>query len=215
MITAFSEGSFAARVDGFPANLTVEVGVRLLDDHGGTVTPRSNYGVTEDPAGSGSYITTLVAPNQPGSYTVFWDWDNGGPLIPSHTAVEDLDVRAAELTVTLEPPLPSAAVAAIPHLAFPLRYRDGKVAVNEQDSYEDVRDCVAAIASFTIGSRIEMLDFGIPEQAFRERGADPVAVRAAVERWEPRAVATAETDNKDLYLLISRLNLELKETPRG
>jgi phage baseplate assembly protein W len=99
----------------------------------------------------------------------------------------------------------------IPHFALPFRFVDGRAVVNEQDSYEDVRDCVRAIVSFPQGSRIELPEFGIPDQTFRENGVDAASVRAAVQRWEPRADATAQADNQDLYVLISTLNLELKE----
>lgn len=212
MITAAPESNFEARVDGFPPNLTVEVGVRILDNLGGVELARTTRGILEDPAGSGSYTVTLAAPTFTGQYTIFWDWDNGGPLVPAHTASEDLVVEGSRPRRPGGTPVPGGLVDAVtPHLAVPLRYAGGRIVVNEQDSYEDIRDCVRTIVSFPTGSRIEMPDFGIPDQAFLERGGDPPAVRAAVERWEPRAQAAVEADNADLFVLISRLNLELKE----
>lgn len=99
----------------------------------------------------------------------------------------------------------------VPHFAFPLRFVNGAAVVNEQDSLDDIRDCVRAILSYPVGSRIEAPEFGVPDQTFVERGADPAAVIAAVQRWEPRADLAAQADNSNLADLITRLIVEVAE----
>lgn len=92
MIYAQPSTSFEARVEGFATGLTGTIGVRVLDDAGATTTARATAGITENPAGSGSYIVTLTAPADAGGYTVFWD---DGTVSPSTTASEQLTVTAA------------------------------------------------------------------------------------------------------------------------
>lgn len=75
----------------------------------------------------------------------------------------------------------------IPHLAVPLRTDGtGAMAVLEQDSVEDITQCCAVLLATTIGDRVEVPDYGIPELAFRTE-APLEAIAAAVEEWEPRA----------------------------
>lgn len=88
--------------------------------------------------------------------------------------------------------VPKLSVA-IPHFAFPFLIVNGSVVVNEQDSTDDVLACVALIASFPIGSRVEKPAFGVPDQTFAQGGADAAVVAAAINRWEPRAVVSSVT----------------------
>jgi hypothetical protein len=82
-------------------------------------------------------------------------------------------------------------MADIPHLAFPLRFSSigGKTvaAVTEQGSADEIFDAVSAIVRFRRGDRIDLLDFGITEQLFREGGFDLDLLVAEVLEWEPRA----------------------------
>lgn len=81
--------SFEATVQGFTSGLVGAIGVRILDNVGGTTSARTTAGIIEFPAGSGHYAATLTAPDVAGSYTVFWDT---GVVSPSTTAAEDLTV---------------------------------------------------------------------------------------------------------------------------
>ena len=76
----------------------------------------------------------------------------------------------------------------IPHLALPFRIVDGRAAVTEQDTFEEIRDCVQAIIRTPRGFRLELPDFGVPDQTFHEGGADADEIAAALDRWEPRVV---------------------------
>jgi phage baseplate assembly protein W len=87
----------------------------------------------------------------------------------------------------------------VPHLAFPFRVEDGSVATVEQNSPEEIRQCVLAVLKTKIRSRIEEPDYGIPDETFKRQSPRPsvdVYVRA-VEEAEPRAhlLATAEVED--------------------
>lgn len=99
----------------------------------------------------------------------------------------------------------------VPHFALPFRVAGGAVVVNEQDSSDEIADCMLAIASYTIGSRPEKPDFGVDDQAFRQGGADPAALAAAIDRWEPRARAVAAADNRSLAELAAAVTITTEE----
>lgn len=97
MIYAAPGASFEARVEGFATGLTGTVGVRLLDNVGGTTTARVTAGIIENPASSGSYVVTMTAPAGSGQYAVFWDT---GTVSPTTTASEDLTVTPSGYSTT-------------------------------------------------------------------------------------------------------------------
>lgn len=73
-----------------------------------------------------------------------------------------------------------------PHFAVPLRLdRTGRFATVEQDSPDEIAQCVAACLATPEGSRVEAPDYGSPRTDFHVGNlADLVA---AVAEWEPRA----------------------------
>lgn len=82
----------------------------------------------------------------------------------------------------------------VPRLRFPLRFTNGRTELVEQDSIEEIAQCVEIILRTPRGQRLDLPDFGIPDQAFRENGADLVALRSAIEQYEPRAAVVLEHD---------------------
>lgn len=87
--------TFTASVHGFPESLLGTVGVRVLDNLGGTPVARRTTGIVESPAGSGFYIATLPAPSVDGRFSVFWD---DGSVGPSTCAAEELVVLTVGTT---------------------------------------------------------------------------------------------------------------------
>ncbi len=76
--------------------------------------------------------------------------------------------------------------ASVPHLALPLRVGgDGRFAVLEQDSGDEIAQNVAVILATPEGSRAELPEFGAPRFDFEI--PDPSDVIEAVKEWEPRA----------------------------
>lgn len=77
-------------------------------------------------------------------------------------------------------------MAQIPHFALPLRLDGiGRLATIEQDSADEIAQCVAVILATPEGSRVEVPDFGIPRLEFNL--PDTADIIAAVQEWEPRA----------------------------
>lgn len=95
------------------------------------------------------------------------------------------------------------------HLTFPLRFTATGFSTVEQDTADDITMCCAAVLSYPLGSRPEMPDFGVAEQAFRDRGPDVIEIRQALQAWEPRAHTTVELSDADLLALTARVRVEV------
>jgi phage baseplate assembly protein W len=78
-----------------------------------------------------------------------------------------------------------------PHLQMPFKLGgiNGAAFVNEQDSYEDVLDCVKAILAYPAGTNVAQPGFGIPDVLFRQITAAGIAsgLQQAIRQWEPRS----------------------------
>lgn len=86
----------------------------------------------------------------------------------------------------------------IPHFDLPFRFGLGGSAVCvEQDSVDNVENCVEALFRTEVGQRLEMPEYGIPDQTFTEGGPDPTALATAIDKWEPRAASTLTVTNPD------------------
>lgn len=79
-----------------------------------------------------------------------------------------------------------------PHISLPFRVSSGRVAVTEQDSIEEVFDCVSAIIRCPLGARTDKPEFGVPDVTFSQRPIPTAGIKAAVQDWEPRAGTTLE-----------------------
>lgn len=99
----------------------------------------------------------------------------------------------------------------IPHFAYPLRYVNGSAVVNEQDSLDDIADCVYAICTTHPGDRVELPDFGITDPAFQQVPIDAAALQQQIEEWEPRAqiLIDAAPDKYDLSVVNAQVNVEI------
>lgn len=76
------------------------------------------------------------------------------------------------------------------HFATPFRFGpDGKAAVNEQDSSEDVAACVDTILRYRTGQRDTAPSFGIDDPVFEQAPVNGGAIIASIEEQEPRARA--------------------------
>lgn len=76
-----------------------------------------------------------------------------------------------------------------PHLRLPLQFGGvkGGALVNEEDSGEDIIDCIKAIVAFPHGSRHDMPEFGIPDLLFQQQNLDMIGqLREAISEWEDR-----------------------------
>lgn len=80
----------------------------------------------------------------------------------------------------------------IPHFRWPLSLgADGTFATVEQDTLDDVGQCVAVLVLTRRGERVELPEYGIPAPLF-DVGRIDQSIAPAIERWERRA--NVETD---------------------
>lgn len=82
----------------------------------------------------------------------------------------------------------------IPHLTLPIRVENGTLATVEQDGPEHLADRVYTVLAYRPGQRLDRPDFGLPQQAMRQGGADQDEIRQTVERFEPDAVVLIDRD---------------------
>ncbi len=107
-------------------------------------------------------------------------------------------------------------MADIPHFSLPFRLVFDNMgslhaAVNEQDSIDDVADCVEAIAICPLGFRPELPDFGLRDQTFSQGGISTEEIQIAISQWEPRADFLIEEDESMLNLFISRARVQVNK----
>lgn len=89
----------------------------------------------------------------------------------------------------------------VPKLSFPFRLSESgrSVMVVEQNSDDEILDCVEVLLSTERGERLEVPDYGVPDQSFLQGGVDVNDLVGAVARWEPRAtVMIQQTEFRDL-----------------
>jgi phage baseplate assembly protein W len=88
-------------------------------------------------------------------------------------------------------------MADVPHLQWPLRIHDGRLQVVEQDTIEDVRQCVHALLVTPRGARPLAPELGIDDPTFI--GVDPERLAADLQDAEPRAIVTVELAGPDQH----------------
>jgi hypothetical protein len=205
--------AFTFEIVNFPAGIASLVGAKIVSRTTLIeVAPRKTGAVEGDP---GIYFIGLTCPTLPGVYSVQGDWAGGATPRPSQIAEEDLVVEAiastGATTGTLD--LLSGARVAIPHVSMPPRFVNGRLVVVEQDSIEEIRDCVANIARYRIGDRPEKPGFGIDDQTFSQNGPDVGLMAAQISVWEPRAGLAAQLDGTHLEELVA--NVVINVTDQG
>ena len=77
----------------------------------------------------------------------------------------------------------------VPHLLAPFTLNpDGSLATLEQDTVDEVAQCVAVVLGTVEGSRLAVPELGIADPTFLGVGVGDI--EAAVSTWEPRATLT-------------------------
>lgn len=100
----------------------------------------------------------------------------------------------------------------IPHFSLPFRIAGGAAAVVDQDSSDEIADCVAAVCLTIKGARIEEPSYGISDPTFMRGDQAAAGLLADIRPWEPRA---------DLHLISNEpiiattLELTIASTPGG
>lgn len=100
----------------------------------------------------------------------------------------------------------------IPHFDYPPRLVNGHLAVNEQDTLDDITACVTAVLLTHPGQRADRPDFGSPDLTFAQRPVGPDGLVDAVAEWEPRAHLLAEERPDALDACLERINVTVSPT---
>lgn len=84
-----------------------------------------------------------------------------------------------------------------PHFQLPFRLGgiNGAAFVNEQDSVEDIVQCIEVLIAFPIGSHRNISSFGTPDVLFRSSTSAaviPDQMKTAILQWEERAALDME-----------------------
>lgn len=95
--------------------------------------------------------------------------------------------------------------------AMPFRFAGGRAVKVPRDSREDVDGCLEALLRTELDSRLELPEYGVPDQAFRTNGPDAVPIREAIDRWEPRAKVRVKADPSDLARMIGRVQVNSEQ----
>lgn len=105
-------------------------------------------------------------------------------------------------------------MATTPHFAYPFRYVNGSAVVNEQDSTDDIADCVFAICATNPGDRIELPDFGITDPTFQQEPIGTAVLQQQIEEWEHRAqiLISAAPDQYDLSVTNAQIGVEVPQS---
>lgn len=96
----------------------------------------------------------------------------------------------------------------VPRLAWPLRLVGGRFATVEQDSDDDIAQCIKAIVQTSPGERADLPDMGLADPVFEEQPLDVDALREMVARHEPRAAITATATTDPIDTALAELGIE-------
>lgn len=98
---------------------------------------------------------------------------------------------------------------AMPHLRFPFSVSNGRTQVVEQNSIQEVTQCVLACLSTPYGSRQDDPEYGVDAGLFSPQSIhqDITPILAAVEEAEPRARLLGSVE---LESLVRRVVIEVE-----
>lgn len=101
-----------------------------------------------------------------------------------------------------------------PHFALPFKFGgiSGGAIINEQDSTDDVLDCVKVILAYPIGSREDLPKFGVPDILFKQITTSAITGRllASIVAWDPRAELLIN-ERPDIFdALVRQLRIRVK-----
>ena len=97
-----------------------------------------------------------------------------------------------------------------PHFDLPFRFLvSGGVAQSEQDSFDDVCNCVEAICRTPLGFRVDNLDFGFANLEMLTQPILSTDVMENVGAQETRAAFVFTEQPDQLDILIDRITVEI------
>lgn len=101
-------------------------------------------------------------------------------------------------------------MAQVPQFDFPFRFAaDGLATVVEQDSVDDIANCVEAVLRTRVGDRLEFPEFGSMDLQFMEQPIPVEQLAAQIRQWEPRVDLLIEQDWDLFEETLVRLNIQI------
>lgn len=85
----------------------------------------------------------------------------------------------------------------VPVMKWPFEmagFNASEIAFVEQDSVEEIEQCVAMVFSVTQGALVDEPQLGLPDPSFRRGGVSEATLVAVAHRWEPRAAENFTRD---------------------
>ncbi len=98
----------------------------------------------------------------------------------------------------------------VPHFSLPFRFATPYAAVSEQDSLDEISDCVYAVLVCPYGFRVELPTFGLPDPTFSVPAPDLDEIRDVIDLWEPRASALVATYPDLVDELIAHVEVDVQ-----
>ena len=94
-----------------------------------------------------------------------------------------------------------------PHFNYPFAFSSltkhaGEV---EQDSVDDVGNCVVVALATELGSRVEVPTFGIPDQVFQLQPLSLDTLINAIQEWESRAEIVMSESSVSRDVLVAQI----------
>jgi hypothetical protein len=97
----------------------------------------------------------------------------------------------------------------IPHFEFPFNIAGGKVVEREQDSLDDVANCVRAILLTPEEFRTDIDDFGLADMTFQKQPLPAQGILGDIRIQEPRVSLLIDIRPSIIDELIAEVTLEL------
>jgi len=98
----------------------------------------------------------------------------------------------------------------IAHFAFPFTLAGSSFAVVEQDSSDEIVQCVEVLLSTTRGQRVELPEYGIGDPLFKD-SVDVQDALNAIADWEPRASVVINTNIDSVDELVRHVRVQVEE----
>jgi hypothetical protein len=100
-------------------------------------------------------------------------------------------------------------VTDVPHFSLPFRFSNPQAAVSEQDSLDEIADCVLAVLVCPYGFRVELPTFGLTDPTF-STSPDLDEIRDVIGQWEPRASALVDSYPDLVDELIAHVEVDVQ-----
>jgi phage baseplate assembly protein W len=97
----------------------------------------------------------------------------------------------------------------VPHFAFPFRLNGNSFAVIEQDTVQEVQQCVVILLLTPAGSRLVLPNYGTPETLYTQTPANVAGILARLTNWEPRASVALNQTIDTIQQMVSHIRVNV------